>query len=351
MKQDVGILLVEDEVRILEVYGTMLIDEGYRVSTARCAADALRLVSLNKYDVAFVDQFLGSSRGVELMHSLKKMDPDLSVVIMTGNGSTDIAVDALKQGAVDFIMKPFLLKDLIRSIDYAQKKQELELAKKIFLKELEQSVSEKTEELKTVYTNVLSSLAHAMEQRDRGTYGHSRRVEYTARLIAAALDLDGQERADLKTAALLHDIGKIGITDFILGKEGPLTEEERAVIRRHPQKGVDILKPIRHYQSVLPGILHHHENYDGTGYPAGLAGEEIPLHARIIAVADTYDAIISTRPYRKGSTHFEALRELQYFSGSQFDPKIVKAFAAADARYRQVTDSGESSLTASFELI
>jgi putative nucleotidyltransferase with HDIG domain len=343
MTENVGILLVEDEVKILEVYSTMLADKGYSVATAQCTEDALRLASLNKYDIAFVDQYLGSSRGLDLMQRLKEITPDLSVVMMTGNGSTDFAIDALKQGAVDFIVKPFLLKDLLSSIDYSQKKRCVELSKRKFLSGLEQAMNEKTEELKRIYTHVLSSLTHAMEQRDPGTYGHSHRVSHTACLIAAALNFSDQERADLKTAALLHDIGKIGITDFILGKEGPLTEKERAVIRSHTYKGVEILKPLQQYQPILPSILHHHERYDGTGYPSGLAGEQIPLHARIISIADTYDAIISTRPYRKGNSHKEALDELKLFSGTQFDPRIVKAFMS-------VTAPGEDVLTAAFEL-
>ncbi len=334
MSEDTRILLIDDEVRILEIYSTMLADDGFRVAVASRAEEALRLVSQNSYDIVILDQFLGCARGLDLMRTMSQARPDLSFIIMTANGSTDLAVEALKLGAADFIVKPFLFRDLVRSIDYIKKKRELEGAKKRLLDGLEQAVNEKTEELKRVYTHVLSSLAHAMEQRDSGTYGHSRRVSYNARLIAAALNLDERERADLKTAALLHDIGKIGITDFILAKEGPLSEEERTVIRSHPQKGVEILKPLKQYESILPAILHHHERYDGSGYPAGLAGEKIPLHARIIAIADTYDAIISTRPYRKGNGHAEALAELKRFSGIQFDPRIVTAFAEADRRYQ-----------------
>lgn len=349
MTADTSLLLVDDEVRILDVYSIMLQEEGYGVATASRADEALGLVARHSFDIVFLDQFLGSARGLDLMCSMRALRPDLSFVIMTANGSTDLAVESLKQGASDFIVKPFLLRELIRSIDYVKKKRELERAKKDFLNGLELAVNEKTAELKRVYTHVLSSLAYAMEQRDKGTYGHSRRVSYTARLIAAALGLGEQERFDLKTAALLHDIGKIGITDFILAKEGPLSDEERAVIRNHPQKGVEILKPLKQYEQILPGILHHHERYDGSGYPGGLAGEQIPLHARIIAIADTYDAIISTRPYRKGNTHAEALDELSRNSGLQFDPRIVKAFIAADASCRRFTASGDPVLTAAFD--
>ncbi len=336
MTETARILFVDDEPRILEVFTMMLTDAGYFVSGAARADEALQLVSHNTYDVVFLDQFLGPSRGLDLMQSMADLRSDLSFVIMTANASTDLAVQSLKTGASDFISKPFLLTDLVRSIEYVQKKRDLEREKKEWLKGLELAVNEKTEELNRVYTRVLSSLAQAMEQRDKGTYGHSRRVSYHARLIAAALDLGEADRDDLKTAALLHDIGKIGITDFILGKEGPLTDAERDIIKVHPQKGVEILKPLKHFERILPAILHHHENFDGSGYPEGKAGEQIPRAARIIAVADTYDAILSTRPYRSAADHDSAIAELLANSGTQFDPEIVKVFVETDAKYRNL---------------
>jgi len=347
MSDTTRILLVDDEKRILETFSLMLSDHGYEVKTATRAEDALRLVSESKFDIAFLDQFLGPARGLELMRELAGRDPELSFVLMTANGSTDLAVDALKRGATDFISKPFFIADMIRSIEHVNTKRALESQRRGMLQMLQQTVDEKTRELNRVHFSVLSSLAQAMEKRDFGTYGHSKRVNYQTRLIAAALDLGEKEREELKTAAMLHDIGKIGITDFILGKQGPLDAGEREIIRSHPQKGYEILKPLRQFETILPAILHHHEHYDGTGYPGGLVGEDIPFYARIIAVADTYDAIISTRPYRKGAGHEEALAELVRFSGRQFDPRILNAFVTADARYRDLmTSHGDADLRA-----
>ena len=342
MPDELSILLIDDEPRIVEVYGTLLREEGFSVTASSRPEDALRFASEQLFDIVILDQFLGSARGLDLMHSMMRMRQGQSFIIMTANGSTDLAVESLKQGAADFIVKPFLLRDLLRSIDYIKKKRELERAKQELVNGLEQAVSEKTDELKRVYTHVLSSLAQAMEQRDSGTYGHSRRVSHTARLIAAALDLGEEERQTLKTAAMLHDIGKIGITDLVLGKQGPLTAEEQAVIRAHPRKGCEILSPLKPLAAVLPAILHHHERFDGSGYPAGLAGEQIPFLARIIAVADTYDAIISTRPYRTGATHEHAMAELVRCAGTQFDPRIVQAFSKADVRWRTLSGEGTS---------
>jgi HD-GYP domain-containing protein (c-di-GMP phosphodiesterase class II) len=150
-------------------------------------------------------------------------------------------------------------------------------------------------------------------------------------VMASSLMLDKKEREDLKVAAMLHDVGKIGISDVILGKPGPLTEREMNIVRDHPSKGVEILKPIKQFESILPAILHHHENYDGSGYPHGLAGENIPLLARIIAVADSYDAILSVRPYRAAASHDRAFEELRECAGKQFDPSVVDAFDEAEA--------------------
>jgi putative nucleotidyltransferase with HDIG domain len=340
MGQDLNILLVDDESRIVEVYGTLLREEGFSVTAVSRADDALRRASEQRFDIVILDQFLGSARGLDLMRTMLHDRRGQSFIIMTANGSTDLAVESLKQGADDFIVKPFRLRDLLRSIDYIKKKRELERAKRECMAGLEQAVSEKTAELKRVYTHVLSSLAQAMEQRDSGTYGHSRRVSQTARLIAAALDLSEQERQTLKTAAMLHDIGKIGITDLVLGKQGPLSAEEQAVIRSHPQKGCEILGPLRELAPVLPAIRHHHERFDGGGYPDGLAGEQIPFLARIIAVADTYDAITSTRPYRAGAAHEHAMKELLHCAGTQFDPRIVEVFHRADSRWQMFLSAG-----------
>ncbi len=340
MVDGTSILLVDDEQRILDVFSPLLTDAGYSIKTAARADDALRLVSDNRFDIVFLDQFLDTTRGLDLMRRMAELNGDLSYVIITGNGSTDLAVESLKSGAVDFVTKPFRVADLIKSIEYVKKQRALDRKKKEWLETLQRAVDEKTDELKKVYTSVLASLAQAMEKRDIGTFGHSRRVSYISRLIAAALDMAEEERTDLKTAALLHDIGKIGISDFILGKEGPLTEAERAVIRSHPQKGVEILSPLKQYDRILPSILHHHENFDGSGYPHGISGERIPLHARIIAVADTYDAILSARPYRSAADHGHAIAELLAYAGTQFDPVIVDAFVRADEKYRRISGRG-----------
>jgi putative two-component system response regulator len=320
------ILLVDDEKRILQTFSMLLGDLGYPVAAASNAEDALELVRSKTFDIVFLDQFLRTTTGLELMRQMSSISPDLYYVIMTADGNTDLAVESLKTGASDFISKPFFVADLIRSIDYVNKKRELDRQRKEMFLVLERQIEEKTEELKKVCFSMLSSLSQAMEKKDIGTYGHSQRVSHYSMVIASSLVLDKKERDDLLAAAVLHDVGKIGISDVILGKPGPLTEQEMEVVRDHPSKGVEILKPIRQFKSILPAILHHHENYDGSGYPYGLAGENIPMLARIIAVADSYDAILSVRPYRAAGSHDKAIEELRQCAGKQFDPLIVDAF-------------------------
>ncbi|MBI5639352.1 MAG: response regulator [Nitrospirae bacterium] len=320
------ILLVDDEKRILEIFSLMLTDLGYSVKTSSRPDDAIQLVSAERFDIVFLDQFLGPITGLELMHQMSAIDPELYFVIITANGSQELAVEALKKGASDFISKPFFVTDLLKSIEYIGKKKDLAVQKKKILLTLETKVNERTDELKKTHLDVLSSLAQAIEKRDLGTYGHCKRVSGYCELIAAAIGLDSRERHYLGIAATLHDIGKIGISDSVLGKKGPLDDSEKAIIKSHSQKGVEILKPLKHFGPVLPAILHHHEGYDGSGYPHGLSGQEIPLHARIISVADTYDAILSTRPYRPAARHEKALSELMENAGRQFDGEIVRAF-------------------------
>jgi putative nucleotidyltransferase with HDIG domain len=221
------------------------------------------------------------------------------------------------------------MEEMLRSIDYVYRKKALEQQRRELLAGLELKVKEITEELKHTYLSVLVSLSRAVEKKDLGTYGHSMRVSDYCCLIAKRLDFDEISIENIKAAALLHDIGKIGISDAILAKKGHLSEEEMNIIKSHSHKGVEILSPLKQFEALLPGILHHHENYDGSGYPAGLAGEDIPLPARIIAIADAYDSILSNRPYRSAANQATAIAELIACSGKQFDPRLVNHFVQA----------------------
>lgn len=339
----VRVLLVDDETRILELFSDMLSELGHHVATTPDPKKALGLVTAEKFDVVFLDQLLGSVKGTELMQDMALCDPDLYFVIITANASADLAVEALQCGASDFITKPFFEEDVVRSIACVNRKRDQDRTRKSLLAGLEQRVREKTDELIQVNFSVLTTLARAVEKKDLGTYGHSMRVSRYAERIAGRFNMSTDERSELRTAALLHDIGKIGISDAILGKPGPLTPDEMDIVRKHPENGIEILKPLKHYHRILPAILHHHEHYDGSGYPMGCAGEGIPLNARIIAVADTFDAILSDRPYRDAAQQARAFEVLTAGSGKQFDPGVVQAFFSiiSDGTALFVAEPGE----------
>lgn len=330
-RRTMRILVVDDDRNVLSLVSNMLREMDQETCSASCVSEALGLIAELKFDIVLIDHNLGEVSGIELMAEIKNDSPDLCFILMTGEGTTELAVRSLKQGASDFLAKPFTMTDLSKSIDYVRKQIDFENEKKTLLAGLKNIVREKTQELERISLSVLATLAQAMEKRDFGTFGHSRRVCEYSSLISDTLGLDGEERDRLRTAALLHDIGKIGITDFIIGKSGALNREEMDVVRAHPRIGVEILSPLKQLEPILPSILYHHERYDGSGYPERLQGSHIPLHARIIAVADTYDAIMSDRPYRAAADHRIAIKELMAHAEKQFDPAIIKTFYGIEA--------------------
>lgn len=320
------VLFVDDEKRILQTVALMLDDYGFYLRTAGAGDEALRLVSTDRFDIVFLDQFIGKERGIELMQKMAAMHPGLYFVIITANSNADLAVEALKQGATDFIAKPFFAADILKSVEFVSRRREVDNQRKELVQNLEAKIQERTRELESTYLGVLSALAQALESKDFGTYGHCTRVSHYAGRIADALNMDSKEKYFLDIGALLHDVGKIGINDALLLKPERLDAGEWTDLKRHPEKGVEILKPLKHLEPALPVILHHHENFDGTGYPRGLQGEDIPLGARIIAVADSWDVMRTDRPYRKARTDESARNEMLVFSGTQFDPRIVEIF-------------------------
>jgi putative nucleotidyltransferase with HDIG domain len=183
------------------------------------------------------------------------------------------------------------------------------------------------EDMRSLFINTVASLANAIDAKSPWTKGHSERVMHISARIAKEMGLSELEVERVRLGGLLHDIGKIGVIEAVLEKPAVLSDDEFPPLRAHPEKGVAILSPIAQLNDVLPAILHHHERYDGTGYPKGLKGEEIPLSARIVAVADSFDAMVSERPYKKGYTIGEAITELGNGAGSQFDPKVVECFS------------------------
>ncbi len=327
------ILIVDDDESVRDVISVLLRDEGYDCATAPGAEQALELAGKQTFSLIISDMKMPGRDGFWLLENVHTRMPDTAVIMLTGYGDTESAVDCLRRGAVDYLLKPPKLIDLIRSIERALAKCRIELARKKYQLNLERKVRDRTQELRsalqdiaTTYQNTLLALVSALDAREHETSDHSQRVvEYTL-AIARRLSISGTELEEVGRGALLHDIGKIGVPDAVLLKPGKLTPDEWVDMRKHPDIGYNMIAPIPFLSTPSQIVLAHQERFDGQGYPNRLGGQQIPIGARIFAVADTLDAITSDRPYRRGASFNDAIAEIVRCSGTQFDPQVVDAF-------------------------
>ncbi|MCK4511540.1 HD domain-containing protein, partial [bacterium] len=271
--------------------------------------------------------------GVDLLRQIKLQNRDLAVILVTGAPDIDAALEAMRLGAYDHLSKPLNLAALEMTVDRALEKKRLIEENREYQHNLESMVKERTkqlsaanEDLRRLFTGSIKALAQALEAKDEYTQGHSARVAEESVNIARYLSLSDAEVQRVWLAGYLHDIGKIGIRETVLNKPGKLDEEEWDLIQQHPVVAGKILGPIPELSDIIDIIVHHHERYDGSGYPDGLDGSSIPLGARILSVADAYDALTSRRPYREALASEEAYRILEAAAGTQFDPVIARAF-------------------------
>ena len=264
---------------------------------------------------------------------IKTVSPNSVLIIVSERDSAELAVKAFRAGAFDYILKPFQLKAIELSVKRAFEHFEVKNLKNRYSFHLEELAAERAaevdkalEEVEMSYRTTLKALVQALETRDFETHGHSERVVTFSLRLGHEIGLDKDALRNLELGALLHDIGKIGVPDAILRKPAALNEEEWAKMKLHPQHGQQILRNIPFLECAAHLVAQHHEKWDGTGYPYGLRGEDIDLSARIFAVVDAFDAMISDRVYRRGRPYKDALEELERFAGTQFDPLVVEAF-------------------------
>jgi putative two-component system response regulator len=327
-----SILIIDDEEVIQSILFELLnpVHECVLVSSAE---EALKVLRQRKFHLVMSDICLSGMSGIEMMPDLQELAPDTVVIMISGMQTVESAIQALRAGVFDYIMKPFDLNQVEVVVDRALEYQDLKVKKKLYEHHLEELVAQRTKELDhtldsldKAYRATLKALAAALETRDSETHGHSERVVSFSLRLGRELGLDKETMRSLEFGALLHDIGKIGVPDAILHKPARLTDEEWKKMRLHPVLGKQILRGIGFLEGAAKVVAQHHEKWDGSGYPKGLRGEEIDINARIFSVADTFDAIISNRVYRAGQSYDDACRELDKFSGIQFDPKVVEAF-------------------------
>jgi response regulator RpfG family c-di-GMP phosphodiesterase len=271
--------------------------------------------------------------GLEFLRQARARDPEAAIIVLTGLGEIRTAVETLRQGAYDFIVKPINVDELLIASERALERRQLLVERREYQSLLEQRVAAATrdlsgalQELEATYRATLQALGSAIDTRDTGTEAHSQRVHGYSIVIARALGVGEVELRDLEHGVLLHDIGKIGIPDAILLKPGPLTPDEWRIMRTHPEIGKRLVERIPFLRGAVPVVYHHHERWDGTGYPLGLRGEAIPLGARIFAVADALDAMTMDRPYSRAIAMEAAREEIQRCAGSHFDPRVVATF-------------------------
>ena len=323
-------LIVDDEPRIRGALARLLEGSGYECRQAESVDAALAALEREPFPVVLSDVRMPGHDGVYLLRQIRQRWPDVAVLMLTAVAEVDTAVACLQAGAFDYLPKPFQAEEVRARVAQALEKRRLVLENREYQAHLAELVDQQALRIEELFLQGVQTVADALEAKDSYTKGHSARVAAYAGRAAAQLGLGESDIQLIELGADLHDIGKIGVREEVLGKPGPLTEEEYRHIMEHTVIGARILEPLlRHAPEVLAVVRSHHERMDGTGLPDGLLGDEIPLHARVVAVADGFDAMTSARPYRPPRSVEQALDELRRGAGAQWDGGIVDGFLAA----------------------
>ncbi|MEL7060812.1 MAG: HD domain-containing phosphohydrolase [Acidobacteriota bacterium] len=347
----VDILVVDDEPTIRELVVSQLAFLGHRAAATGDAREALRIAGSDAPpSLAMLDIEMPGISGVELLRQIKDIAPDLQVLMVSGLSDLATVRSCLRAGAYDYLAKPFDLEDLANTVERAFERHRLLCENREYQEKLERMVEDQTQEIRRTRDIALTTLAKLAESRDSETGLHLERMQEYSRILAEAIRIG--PHADLVDdefvlwvfkSSPLHDIGKVGIPDAILRKPGPLTSDEVTIMRTHTTIGGDTLRTVLddHHRSTFLSMAmdiayFHHERWDGNGYPHGLAGDEIPLPARVVAIADAYDAITSRRPYKDAVPHEEAVRRIRIDRGLHFDPTLVDAFLAHEQQFDEV---------------
>lgn len=333
------ILVVDDEPMVGTLVSDALDDDEFQTTVVKTIRSAEEELLQSGFDILVCDINLNGELGTALIDHRRVRDEKTAVVVMSGAADLSVAMDVIHRGAVDFVAKPFDLTELRRAVVDAKARRDREFLKGEHHRELEALVLERTKQLtnafaavEDAYDRTISALGAALDLRDTDTEQHCRNVAEMSLEIAAVWGIsDPIVLRDLRRGALLHDIGKIGIPDAILRKPGKLTEEERRIVNTHPELGARMLSGIDFLSGAITVVRHHHERYDGTGYPDGLAGEAIPLTARIFAVADAVDVLIGGRIYQAAQSPEEVRAEIARSAGSHFDPTVVDSFLSLES--------------------
>jgi putative nucleotidyltransferase with HDIG domain len=331
---DQRILVVDDETPVREAVCSILNHAGYECYPVTSGGDALTVLRSNEsISIVLSDLIMEGMDGLTLLSRMRQDFPEIPVVMVTAVHDISVALAAIRNGAYDYLLKPFEKEQLLAMVRRALETRRLRLENLAYQTKLESLVSARTEalrkalaELERSYDITLEVLGDALDLKDAETEGHSKRVTAFTIAIARQMKLPQERIRIIARGAFLHDVGKMAIPDAILRKPGRLSPDEQDIMRQHAYKGYQLLRNIPYLQEAADIVHSHQERYDGSGYPRGLKGEQIPLGARIFAIADTFDAMTSDRPYRAAQSVSSGRREIERHAGKQFDPEIVKVF-------------------------
>jgi putative two-component system response regulator len=328
-----SILIVDDEVIVREVLARKLASLGYTCQSCESGQAAFDLLENKQFDLVLADVLMPKIESAAFLKKTMSLCPDAAVIFVASVVDIETAVDSLKDGAYDYITKPFSLEEVSIGVTRALEKRRLLIDNRNYQRVLEEQVASRTRQLQEAlrvlehtYHSTLVALSRALDSRDANSDGHSLRATLYAKRLAKKLGLNDADTRIIEHGVLLHDIGKIGIPDGLLRKQDPLSEEELLLVRQHPEIGYRILSSIKFLKGAAKLVLHHHERYDGKGEPQGLKGDEIDLGARIFAVAGALDYLTSNHPSQPAIGFEDAMKEIERMSGVQLDPALTKAF-------------------------
>ena len=325
----VKLLVADDEQKICRLLESFFSERGYEVLVAHSGPDALDCIRRERPHLVFLDLRMPGLNGLDILKEAKSVDDTIKIIIITAIEDEETIQRARELGATDYVIKPF-------SLEYLKEEVLMKVSTSLYedLRKVNEELKDSVVRLKDVVRGIVAAFSAVVSKIDpHYTHDHVvRSVEYASKIIhklrQQGVKLDNTSEEVLLAGILLHDIGKIFTPKEILYKPGPLTDEEWEIMRRHPVDGAEVLEQIANLKEMAYNVRYHHERYDGNGYPEGLKGEHIPLGARIAAVVDAFDAMISDRPYRKAMPVNQAIEELKRCRGSQFDPKVVDAIMA-----------------------
>lgn len=333
------ILVIDDDTSNLKMASRILCTEKMRVSCLKSGEDAIKFLQDNRPDLILLDVHMPGMNGFDTIAAIRenKVTADIPVIFLTADDDSNTEKKGLEAGAMDFIKKPFVPEVLLLRVRHTIDLKRLQTNLSQEVEKKTQEVTEQHEKLERISMQIVKTLSGAIDAKDTYTNGHSTRVAEYSREIARRAGFSKAVQDDIYMMGLLHDVGKIGIPDAIINKPTKLTDDEYAIIKQHPLMGAEILENITEFPKLVTGARWHHERYDGKGYPDGISGEDIPMEARIIAIADAYDAMSSRRSYRDVLPQTQVHAEVEKGKGTQFDPEfaeIMLAMIDEDAEYQ-----------------